>query len=620
MFWILACTPPDPPPTPDVRPGVLRVGPAAPTVGAYGIAATPDRVYVSNLHVPYITIADATTGAWIGAIDLAAAGLAAPTFPRLFITGGDLWLADDNNGDLFRFVAATGAFVERVVPEPRWSAVRADDDGLWLGLRDGAIVRIVDGAEVQRIETGLPATAIAREADHFALLDANGRRAALLGADGALVWQLGLPDEPMLNDVAVIDGRVYVTERVSGDVIALQDGALHARIHTGSDTFALARDGSGLLVTNRQGATLSVAYDGAPGLVTALDADLGVRWTLELDKTIHFLAWDGARWWTANEDALRLSAFADGVELVRGEPLGVTLDDLTEAGGLLYAGSHLTDELWEIDLSGAARSVAVSGWPFLAVPDGEHAYVPCQESGDIAVIADMVEVDRYDIAPTFHAACDDGICDAHAALGGGAMDGDTFAFTVPADASLRWLDGRRLVLRDTVEIGARVQHMDVRALAGGLLVWEPLDARLVRVEGGVEVASLQIDGVDGVEPVVLDGDRAWVQDRAYNSALVEVDALPEGGRVVAAGAGVVIARLEDALVSYQDGLEVGRVDLEALRSPPIRANTGELGELRYRVMGGELVVANPFRATTERRTLPGLDEAGEGELAVGRWE
>lgn len=611
---------------PDSGANVIRLGPPAPTVGIYGIAADPSYVYVANLHVPFITLASPQTGAWIGAIDLRDAGISAAFFPRLFLFGDRLWITQQNEDRLVRLVVPEGSLDGEITVDDHFGGLTADDTTLYVSLRRGTIVGY-DGETGTRVLTldAPEGTAIAVEADHFAVLGPPTQPAAyLLNREGDLLWEAELSEFASLNDVAVLDGRVFVTDRISGSVVALEDGREVGRIHTGSDTFALYRRGEVIYVTNRQGAALSAAgaYDGTPARVTAIDRDLNVLWTVDLAKTIHFLASDGDRLWAANEDSLQLSAIdpTTRTETLRGPRLGLTIDALTAADECIFFGSHLTDEVWAVNRGGEAEGIGVCGWPFVAVPIGGSLGVPCQESGDVATVSTdplrLTETD--DIATTFHVTCPDGLCTGHKQFLSAADDGGTLVWTEPATASLRWADGRSLVLRDSVEFAAKVQHFDVAALDGGLVVYEPIDQRLIRVVGGAATGSVSVPGVEVAFPLVIDGDRVWVGQTAFDSALNEVGSVG-GGAAVAASEGVVVTQDTDALIAWVDGVEAGRVALDDLSVPPWVSLSGDYGPLRFRAVGHDLFIANTFRGTLERRRLPGLGPLGEGTVLAGTW-
>ncbi|MFN7147773.1 MAG: hypothetical protein ACK4YP_28645, partial [Myxococcota bacterium] len=328
------------------------------------------------------------------------------------------------------------------------------------------------------------ASAIDVEDDVFALLVGPEGRLVVTERDGATRWEAALVGAA-LHDVALLDGRAYVTERVSGDVIAVADGAVVDRVTTGSDTFAVDRLGDMLLVTNRQGAALppSGAYQGDPALVTALDGDLAVRWRTPLSKTIHFLAYDGARVWTANEDALVVSALdpTTGEEVLRTAPVGLTVDHLAEADGAWLFGSHLTDEVWRVDPAGGATGAEVCGWPFVTVPTAAGLVVPCQEDGRVWTL-DPVTLDvraRRDVAHTLFPTCPDGLCTGHDTLVSAARYGDDVVFTDPHAGALRFPDAT-VDLGDFPDRGA-LRHFDVAALGDTVIAFEPRSATVYAV-------------------------------------------------------------------------------------------------------------------------------------------
>ncbi|MES2639254.1 MAG: PQQ-binding-like beta-propeller repeat protein [Myxococcota bacterium] len=617
---------PAPPDAPAIEgPGVVRLGPPAPSVGIYGIAAPPGtgRVYVSNLHVPFLTVVDAATGAWLDAVDLREGCGDHAFFPRLFVVGDVLWITDTEAGRLCRYDHAEGAWLDPVDVDGLGGGIAVSGSDLWVATRT-ALLRH-DGTDfVETIPAPGWASALDVEGDTFALLMGPDERVAVLDRAGAVAWEADVPGRA-LNDIALLDGRVYVTERVGGHVIALADGAEIARLHTGSDTFEVDRFGDGLLVTNRQGAALpsSGAYQGDPSLVTAFNADLTPRWSVPLDKTIHFLAWDGVLLWAANEDALRLSAIdpVAGVEVLRTEPLGLTVDHLAEVEGALVFGSHLTDEVWRVTRDGRAIVATVCGWPFVAVPVAAGLVVPCQEDGDVWTLDPITLEVRatMDVADTFFPVCAEGLCTGHDTLVAAAADGDAVVYSDPHTGSVRWTDGRVVDLGD-FPVRGDLHHFDVAAVQGAVLAFEPRTETLYAVTD--PEAALPLDEPTATFALIPDGDRVWAGGAARDATLAEVARLPEGFVALVAGEGWIVAQDGEDLVTLDHAtlVEAGRVAIEALRAPPWRGIDGSLGPLRFRVVGGELIVANTMRGTLERRALPDLGPAGDDEVVpAGRW-
>lgn len=630
LLLLLACRDPGPAPvvTPDATdtaPGVLRLGPPAPSVGAYGIAAPPGsgKVYVSNLHVPFLTVADAATGEWIDAIDLREGCAEYAFFPRLYVAGDVLWITHTAEDRLCRYDVAASAWLAPVEVDGL-GGVTVDGTDVWIATPDSLARH--DGADfVEEIPAPGWASALDVDGDTFALLMGPDETVALLKRDGEVRWEADLRGE--LQDVALFEGRVVVTERRAGDVVTLVDGAEVDRLHTGSDTFAIDRLGGQLLVTNRQGAELpeSGAYEGDPSLVTALDAELEVLWRVEVSKTIHFLAYDGELVWTANEDALRLSAIdpVAGVEVLRGEPIGLTIDHVSGDDGVVYFGSHLTDEVWRVDLAGEASVADVCGWPFVVVPASEGLVVPCEEDGEVWTLdPDTLAVrDSEDVAGTFFPACPEGLCTGHDALVGAASTDGGVAWSDPHEGALRWLGGASVDLGDFPEPGD-IRHFDVAGLGATVLAFEPRTQTVYAVADGAVFGSLAITEESATFPLVADGDRVWVGGGALDGALSEVARLPTDLIAQAAGDGWIVAiEGEELVVVAADTLaEAGRVGLADLRVPPWRDMGGVLNPVRLRVAGGELLVANTMRGTIERRALPELGPLGDDTpLALGRW-
>ena len=621
----------------DSFPGVLRVGPPAAAVGIYGIAADPGsgRVFVSSLHVPFITVIDAATGAWSDALDMRPFGIDAPHFPRLYVVGDELWGTHLIGGLLFRFDLTTGEPLDTVLLPSLSVGTAGTDEGVWVALSDGRVVRYEGTAIVEELAPPIRVERLAVEGDLVAVLDVRNSEVALVHRTDGTLWSMVVDDASLLEGVALMDGRVFVTERERGEVIALEDGAEVGRVHTGSDTFSVTRDGDQLLVANRQGEALpaSGAYEGAPGTVVAIDRELNVLWTSEHDKTIHFLAYDGAKWWAANEDSLNMSALdpATGEVVVRGPRVGLTVDHLAEYDGAYFFGSHLTDELWRVDFEAAeAVSADVCGWPFVTVFDRDRAMVPCQEAGDVAILdpATMTVTETLDLADTFHADCgEDKLCTGHSRLLDAALDGDRLAFTDPYTLSVRWEDNTSVAIEpDGDERG--VLHMGLVAVEGGLLSYESSERSVRRIADGAIVGAVAIPGDTFDFPLVPDGDRTWVSDIALNADLSEAARLPVGVAGAAAGAGWVVGVQGSTFIVYDHETltETSRLSMSELRSPPYVVEEDDHGPLRLMVdeVGpsgrAELIVANLFRGTIERRLLPSLAATGTDEVVpVGHW-
>ena len=621
----------------DDYPGVLRVGPPAATVGIYGIAADPGsgRVFVSNLHVPFITVADAETGAWADALDLRPFGIDDPHFPRLYVVGDELWGTHLTGGLLFRFDLTTGEPLEGVSLPGLSVGTAGTSEGVWVALADGRVVRYDGTVIAEEIAAPIRVERLAVEGALVAVLDVRNSEVALVHREKGTLWATTVSDATVLEGIALMDGRVFLTERERGEVIAIEDGVEVGRIQTGSDTFSVTRAGDRMLVADRQGAALpeSGAYEGAPGLVTAIDRDLNVEWTSEHDKTIHFLAFDGEKWWTANEDSLNLSALdpATGETVVRGPRLGLTVDHLSEYDGRYFFGSHLTDEAWRVSFEEVeAVSADVCGWPFVTVFDGAQAMVPCQEAGDIAVLdpSTMAVTSVIEVADTFHAGCgDDGLCTGHSRLLDAVLDGDRLALTDPHTLSVVWEDGAAAPIEPDGD-QAGVLHMGLVAVDGVLLAYESSERSVRRIADGKAAGSVSVPEDPFDFPLVADQERTWVGEAALNADLSEAARLPPGVVGAAAGAGWVVGVQGSEFVVYdrETLAEQSRLSMIDLRSQPYVLDADNHGPLRLMVDeagpsgGAELIVANLFRGTIERRALPSLAAAGTDDIVpVGHW-
>jgi hypothetical protein len=643
--WLLlaACTCRSSPPPPDsgdsavdhleIGAGVLRLGPPAPAVGIYDLVAHPDgdRLYLSNLHVPFITVVDTATGAWSDALDLRLQGQDHTSFQRLFISDGTLLATDQDKLALLRWSLEDHSPLAPITLGGPFMAGRSTDEGLWIATPD-TLLRYRDGNVVEQLPLDAAPQAFDVQEQYLALLTMGTGEVALVQRDGTPLWRVQL-DGDWLNDVLLVDDAIWLTDRESGDVMVLEDGAVRDRLHLGSDSFALARHGDLVLATCRQGSELpaSGAYEGAPGTVLALDGDLEVVWEVETDKTVHFLAWDGDLWWVAAEDALRMVAIdADtGEVLLRGPRVGLTLDHISQDGLRLFIPSHLTDEVLAVDLDEpSARSVPSCGWPLVAVLDSDVLTVICQESGALQRLdpGSLAEIGREELASTFHPACEDGLCTGHDVLVDLALGSDGLVLSDPALPGVRWEDERSPVELDMpAERMEALQHFGVRALGTSVLAYEPRSATLWRIVEGLASGSRSLDTA-GVEfPIVLDGERAWVGGVAVDEQLSVVGELPAGARVaLATGAWLVAQQGLDLVVYDADSLaERARLPVDDLRSPPLVHDRSEdsRGPLRlHEAAPGVLLVANTFRGTLEFRSLPELDPLGDDVvLPIGAW-
>lgn len=596
--------------TVEALPGVWRIGPPAPSVGIYGIAAHPDgaEVYVSNLHVPWITVVDPATGAWVDAIPL---GVDSPSFPVLAVTERTLWATAFNLAEVLRYDVDTHEALAPVVPAvPPVAITPASSGGLWIGLADASAVRYEDDVVLEQVALPVVPSALASDATGLAFLSADAHTVGFVGASGS--WSATL-DADTLNSVAVLDGAVYVTERTSGDVIALREGAVVGRVHAGSDTFTVVADGDHLLVTNRQGAELpaSGAYEGAPGQVIALSPTLERLWTTDFDRTVHFIALSGDNGWVANEDALRLSAFdrQTGEVTVEGPPVGLTLDSFAVYAGTLWFPSHLTDELWSLD----GAQIQTCGWPLVAVPKGDDLWFPCQMSGELG----HANGSPVPVASTFQTDCgDDALCTSHDLLLDATLHDGELWYSDPYDQTVRSESGARFALAPVAEEAEHAQHMALVSLGDTLYVFEPRDQKVYAMNGDATVTTVAtVSGGTADFALIADQDRLWAGGASLDGQRVR-------GIVQAAGDGVVLAIDGWDLIAYdrETLLEVGRRDLSTLRVPLSPNPVGGPRPVRLRVDSGGVWVANLMRGTVERLSLPGLDVLGTDEVrAVGRW-
>ena len=595
------------------------MAPPAPSVGIYDVEATADAVYVTNLHVPFVTVVDPQDGGWADALDLREAGMEHPLFPRVESWDGRVWVMSPNEGLL---AAWRDGVLDQVIETPEgWRLLGSDGDGLWLAGEDGLYRVTADGPSLAT-STDVYASALSVDDGQVALVDEKLGVVSLIGQWSVVV-------DGLLGDVQLIDGRVWVTERRGGQVHEVDATGVIASLSAGSDTFSLERVEDDLLVLNRQGAALPEwgSYGGDPGTVLRVTQELEVVWTLELDKTLHFAssADGGQTWWTANEDALRMSRFsADGDEERRGSPLGLTIDHIamSHMHGPALFGSHLTDEVWSVSTADT-RQGPTCGWPFFGAltSQGESVYVPCQEDGRVDQIAtwDLALSNRYAVADTFHRRCEDGLCTGHDVLVGGVHAFSTgFWVADPREGRLvRASDGREIDLQVQGTSAAEVQHMAVVDLDNTFVVYDPIDRRLVAATLDGVVAERSLD-IATEWPLVQDGERVWARDVAYDADLQVVGQVQ--GEVIAVGEWIVTRDSETLRVFDPATLEqVGERDLATLEAPPFTRD-GVHGPIRAGMAHDVLVVGSVFRGTLERLALPDLADVGEGIEPRGTWE
>lgn len=137
MWWLLlACRPGSV--EPSLEPGRIRLGPPASTVGIYDVLALEEAIYVSNLHTPFVTMADPETGAWMDALDLREGGLDEARFPRLASWDGRVWVSSSVDGVVLGF--RDGVYDETLSMSVDDQLLGADGQGLWIGPHGRALV------------------------------------------------------------------------------------------------------------------------------------------------------------------------------------------------------------------------------------------------------------------------------------------------------------------------------------------------------------------------------------------------------------------------------------------------------------------------------------------------
>lgn len=591
-------------------PGVWRLGPPAPSFGLYGVAADGDAVYVSNQHAPWITVADAATGEWVDALSLADAGAAAPAAPELARVDRTLYATALPDGLLLRWDLDTRDALPPLALDPAPTAMVGADGAVWVATADSFVARL-DGEElVDRVDIDAVADRVAVGADAVAWIE--GDRVGWASRTSDERW--AVPVAGTLGDLAVVGDTVYVSEREAGDLVALRAREEVARVHVGADPGAVVWDVDQLLVVDRQGAALPSGgtYAGAPGVVVALDAALEERWRVDVERTPYFLAWDGARWWTAGEDSMRLAAFGrDGTPILRGPPLGLTLDSVAWSGETLLLPSHITDEVWV--LGEDATAVDTCGWPLVAVPDPDgQVWVPCQMDGDVLRFDLDGDVATTDVAETFQPGCGGAVCTGRDLLLDAVWHAGQLWWSDPQRLAVRAWDGTILPLDVEAAQAPAVQHLDL-ASAEELYAFEPRDQRLYGLDSG---GRLDLTGVADDFPIAATGPLR-IGDVVVEGFVV-TGALPG---IAVAGGELTWVRADWDLLAIEDGVEIGRMSLHDLRVPPDVAPDGAPGPLRYSVgPDGALWVVNLVRGTVERREARSLAAIGTDEIrAVGRW-
>jgi len=608
-------------------PGVYRFGPPAGTAGAYDNAWNGDTLYVSNLHTPFVTMLD-RGGQWTGALDLRDAGATYAAMPRLYKVGDALWVSDAEAGRFWRFTLADHAPLAPVATELPFTAARVAGGTLYVALEDGRVQAWQESAWIEVWASGLAIAAFDVAEGQLGWVDTDRGWVGVKGIGAAPGWRAETSARKV-DDVRLVGGRLLVADRLGGRVDAWGDGAVVATATPGWDPFSLEPDDSGVVVVVREGAErpASGAYEGAPARVVRLDADLKEVWSLDVGKTAHFLARGTDGWWVTNEDELTVSLIdpAAGVELMRSPAIGLVLDSVAEdASGRVWSASHLTDELFWFDPGVEdVRTPATCGWPFFAVIDAAVAYVPCQDEGEVRGydLDSLDEVARYDLGGTLHPECPEGICTSHTEFPGGAIVGGSLRVADPHDMALVDAEGSELaVFGDPLLPRGDGGHYQVIEVDGQAVVADLRARRLVHVGTG---ATTSWSGGPAAFPIVATGGGYWVGHERFDTALAPSGALADTVSVVAGNDRWIVGVATEELVVFDADtlIEVGRLPLAELRAPPYRHRGDEPGPMRYLVTtGGELLVANTFRATLERRSLPDLAPVGTDEVrALGTW-
>ena len=188
--------------------GVIRLGPPAPAVGIYDLVAHPDgsALYLSNLHVPFITVIDTATGAWSDALDLREQGQEYTSFQRLFVADGALLATDQDKLNLLRWSLEDHSPLEPIALAAPFMTGRSSDEGLWIALPDQLLLYQGD-AVVEQLPLPFAPQAFDVDAQRVALLSLDTSELLLVQRDGSVLWRVVL-EESWLNDVLLVGEQV----------------------------------------------------------------------------------------------------------------------------------------------------------------------------------------------------------------------------------------------------------------------------------------------------------------------------------------------------------------------------------------------------------------------------
>ena len=503
----------------DAGAGLVRLGPPAASGGVYDIAPYPEGgvMFVSNQRVPFITVVEHETGAWLDAIDLRETGEQRFPEQRIHVLDGVLLATNETGTAILRYDADSFEPLTSILPFAPISAHLTWEDELWFATPE-EVVQYRGQSKERSFPIETQATAMFVDGQYVALCSQYASELFLYSREGELLWSAESELE-FISDVLVHEGRLYVSDRGSGEVQIWDDGEMTDSVVVGADVVSLTLHDDRILAVARLGSELpeSGTWQGAPAIVTALDGALETQWTTETDKGARFLAWDGTVLWTAAEGAQRLLAIdpSDGSIALRSDPLAMTLDHLERIGARVYFSSHITDSYWWVDFGDAsAGSIETCGWPSSSKAHGDALWLACQDHGELWQLdpETMEIITTLQPAETFRAACSDPTCeDAHVSVDM-ANDRGVLVYSDPHMPGLRWSDGRPPVTitpEDTTANNA--QHMGVRPLGRALLVHEPFSQHTWRIDAsGQEDLGTELGVSSTAFPLVGGGDSVWL--------------------------------------------------------------------------------------------------------------
>ncbi len=614
--------------------GVVRLGPPAASGGVYDVAPYPEGgvLFVSNQRVPFITMVDRETGEWLDAIDLRLTGEQRFPEQRVSLLDGVLLAPNETGNAMLRYDPDSLEGLDSILTGAPMASFTTWQDELWISLPN-TVTRYRGHAPVSDFDTDFIGDCISVDDQHVALADTVAQELHLFSRQGDPLWSVETELES-ISAVLAQGGRLFVADRLTGQVLAFEDGEQVASATVGADVVSLTAHDGKVLAVARLGASLpeSGAWQGDPAIVVAMDADLTPLWSTETDKGARFLSWDGEFMWTAAEGAQRLVAIDpdDGSIALRSHPLAMTLDHLTRHGNRVYFSSHITDSFWWVDFGDDSYgSTETCGWPSSSRAHGDGIWLACQDHGELWQLdpdtLDLIQAQQP--AETFHAPCLDATCEgAHVGVDM-AIDRGVLVYSDPYLPGLRWSDGRPPVRIKPADMETeRAQHLGVRVLGRNLLVHEPFTQHTWLVErSAARDLGTRLGSSNAAFPLVGGGDEVW---------LGGADIGPDLSQRVDLGLNIYVVAVNDRWLVTEHGWDIEVYDLHtlallaeqslaALRAPPfVQSTAGEPGPLHYMIVEPDLLlIGNTFRATLELRRLPGLEPIGSDEpLPLGDWE